>query len=325
MRWLRATALVGTILAVGVARAAAPPQGDSGRRGSDDEGQASRRERVIVRPGIDIPRAGGPELGVAIRDIDQDLAKEHKLASAEGALVQQVRSGSTAEKAGMKAGDVITEFDGERVRSVRHLQRLVADTPIGRSVRVSVLRDGTKVELSATLQRGSGEIGGGTFEAPDLEELGRDLTDSVRDLPKNFRFYFDDGGELAPRFRGGREPFTWRADPLLPWQPLFEGPATGRLGAIVQELTPQLGEFFGAKDGVLVVTVNPDTPAARAGLKAGDVVTSVDGKPVQDTVGLVRLLRGAADGAEVSLGVVRAHKTVTLRVRLVGQKPGRPA
>ena len=322
MRVLKAAALVGAILSAGAALAAAGPQGEAKKPGQGEKGPAVERERVIVRPDVRIARAGDSELGVTLRDLDQAAAREHKLATAEGALVQQVRGGSPAEKAGIKAGDVISEFDGERVRSVRQLQRLIGDTPAGRSIRLTVVRDGKKIELSATLARASGEIGG-LSEPFDLEGLNRDLRESTRDLPRNFRFYFDDRGLRSPGLREDPQQFEWSVPQPRP--PLLGGPAAGRLGAVVQDLTPQLGKFFGAKEGVLVVTVNPDTPAARAGLEAGDVVTSVDGKAVTDAGSLVRMLRDQADGEEVALGVLRDHKPVTLKVRLLSRRPGRPA
>ncbi len=84
----------------------------------------------------------------------------------------------------------------------------------------------------------------------------------------------------------------------------------------MQELTPQLEEYFGVKEGVLVATVNPDSPGASAGLKAGDVITHVNGTAVGSPDALVRAIREPADGAEISLGIVRDKKAQTLKVKL---------
>lgn len=107
--------------------------------------------------------------------------------------------------------------------------------------------------------------------------------------------------------------------PLYRWS---EG--AGRLGAVVQELTPQLGEHFGAKDGVLVASVSPDTPAARAGLKAGDVITAVEGKPVKDVNGLVALVREHPAGKEIAIEILRDRKPQTLKVMLLSPGRARP-
>jgi hypothetical protein len=55
----------------------------------------------------------------------------------------------------MKKGDIITDFDGEHVRSARHLSRLVAETPEGRTVKTAVLREGKRVDLSVTPESGT--------------------------------------------------------------------------------------------------------------------------------------------------------------------------
>ena len=92
----------------------------------------------------------GAQLGVSVRELDAEQAK-----SQSGAVVDEVRAGSAAEKAGIKKGDVITEFDGERVRGVRHLTRLVTETPDGRTVKAAVVREGKRVDLSVTPDSGS--------------------------------------------------------------------------------------------------------------------------------------------------------------------------
>jgi serine protease Do len=89
----------------------------------------------------------------------------------------------------------------------------------------------------------------------------------------------------------------------------------GRLGVAIQSLTPQLAEFFGTTDGVLVTTVREESPAARAGIKAGDVITSIDGKPVGSPRDLIEAIRGDAS-ADVKISYVRDRKSVDVQVKL---------
>ena len=75
-------------------------------------------------------------------------------------------------------------------------------------------------------------------------------------------------------------------------------PGRGRLGIGIQELTPQLGEFFGTDKGVLVTSVQADSPAAKAGLKAGDVITALGDAPVSSPSDLMRAVRRADEGSD---------------------------
>jgi len=243
----------------------------------------------------------GVELGVSIQDLD---AKQQ--ATASGALVQEVREGSPGAKAGMKKGDIITDFDGEHVRSARHLSRLVAETPEGRTVKTAVLREGKRVDLSVTPE--SGTHAGRRIERefefkvppPDVF-AGRPGDDEMMGPgPGSRKFFFD----VRPPKGGGPGDFMWFA------------PGRARLGVGIEELTPQLADYFGTKDGVLVTSVEPDTPAAKAGLKAGDVITSVNGKAVSDGGELIEAVQSADDGAEVTVGYVRDKKAATAKATL---------
>ncbi|SFA94743.1 serine protease Do [Poseidonocella pacifica] len=91
-------------------------------------------------------------LGVRIQDVTDDVAEAMGLESASGALVTDVPEGPAAE-AGMKAGDVITQFDGVEVADTRELVRQVGNTEVGKSVRVLVNREGQTVTLKVTLGR----------------------------------------------------------------------------------------------------------------------------------------------------------------------------
>jgi len=91
-------------------------------------------------------------LGVGIQPVTPDLAKSFGRAETTGALVSSVSGGSPAERAGLKSGDIITEYDGRKVERASDLPRAVAGTPVGREVRLSVIRDGKPVTLSARIE-----------------------------------------------------------------------------------------------------------------------------------------------------------------------------
>jgi len=91
-------------------------------------------------------------LGVSLQQITKELAESFKLPSAEGGLVGSVVKGSPAEKAGIKRGDVIIEFDGKKISKMRSLPSIVAMTPIGQKVKIKVIRDGKVKTLKAKIE-----------------------------------------------------------------------------------------------------------------------------------------------------------------------------
>ncbi len=234
-------------------------------------GQSRGRELTVLS-------GRGGELGVRITD-----------ASSGGVEGQEVPPDSAADKAGMKRGDVIVEFDGERVRSGRQFARLVQETPAGKTVKATIVRNGQRQDLQLTPSEGRRDsaviIGGDRF--PDAWGDRRDL-DWLRDLPFNFNnFSFD----------------------YLP------GMSGSRLGVTVDELTHQLADYFGAKDGVLVTGVTDGSAAARAGIKAGDVITSINGEHVTSRSDLVSALR-RADNEDVTVGIVRDKKETSVKAKI---------
>ena len=243
----------------------------------------------------------GAQLGVSVRDLDAEQAKGQS-----GAVVEDVRAGSAAEKAGIKKGDVIAEFDGERVRGVRHLTRLVTETPDGRTVKAAVLREGTRVDLSVT---------------PDSGTLaGTDRNFELLVPPMRFeRKLPHDGGDMTwavPRMPDGAWAFKGRPGELFGFKS-----EKGRLGVRVQELDGQLGEYFGTSSGVLVNSVDGDSPAAKAGLKAGDVITAVNGKAVAEPTDLIEAVQAVEDGATLTIDYTRDKKAQSTKAALPPQEP----
>jgi S1-C subfamily serine protease len=294
---LAAAAIPAAVLAVG-------PAIGGQTKGAKPEGQADRTLTLAAGPDVQVLGLGGPEIGVTIRDGDKG----------EGVIVNDVRNGSPASKAGIKAGDTIIEFDGEKVRSSRQLTRLVQESLAGRSAKIAVMRDGKRVDLAVTPEARAGGAWSGAFQG-DIDQLRQELGDQLREVPRQGdQFQF---GGNAYRFR---MPAPGQLEMIPPegWSRSFEGflQPGGRLGAAVQEMTPQLATYFGAKEGVLVTAVTDGSAAAKAGLKAGDVVTAVNDKGVKTSADLVRALSEAGDVTEVAIAIVRDHKPMTVKAKL---------
>ena len=92
----------------------------------------------------------------------------------------------------------------------------------------------------------------------------------------------------------------------------------GWIGVSIQELTPELARSFGLKEaeGVLVSSVNPGDPAEKAGLQAGDIITSFDGKPISDLSDLPRTVATTAPGQTVEIKVVRDGREKTMFIKV---------
>jgi len=269
-------------------------------RADDRPGRDDRRGREVT-----VLAGRGASIGVSISEA---LPAEAGGQPAAGVLVDEVRPDSPADRAGVKRGDRIVEFDGERVRSTRQFSRLVQESTPGRAVTAAIVRDGRRSDVQITpteTDRRRDVIISGDF-GDYMRDLGRDLGRLGDRLP-NFDFNFDFD---MPGLMSGR-----------------------RLGVTVSELTSQLAEHFGVRDGLLVTSVTEGSPASRAGLKAGDVITSINGRRVDSRDDLLRELRDAnrdarSGSSEVTIGIVRDKQETTVRATIESiRRPlrGRPA
>ena len=235
---------------------------------------------------------GGGHLGISVRDVEASDAKDAKA----GVVIEDVSQGGPADKAGMKSGDTITEFDGERVRSTVQFTRLVRETPDGRSVPVVLSRGGQRVAVTVTPDR-----------AGLLDDFGMRFLDTPsRMLLPTPALPTPPAPPRAPRAVRPSEPlelFSWVRSP-------------GRLGITMENLDTQLAEYFGVKDGVLVKSVNEGSAAAKAGLKAGDVITSINGRHIYDSSDVTRALDRIESTGEFTLDVTRDRKTQTLKGKI---------
>ncbi len=311
MNFLKTTALTAALVAAGASGA---PFGPAVHGQTRAERPPTARVRVTEAPepsAVQFMRGGSSEIGVTIRDLADEETKGAK-AVARGALITALTEGGPAETAGMKKGDILTDFDGERIRGARHFARVVEETPVGRRVEAVVNRDGQRMTL--TVQTRSGRSGFRLLS--DMAPRLRDFGVFKFDMPSLPVPPVAPAPPSAPAPRVAPGPPATPAPPALPDVFRYFSGSASRLGITVDDLSSQLAEYFGTKDGVLVSSVSDNSVAAKAGLKAGDVITSFNNDPVTSTSELRRRIQRVNEGAEFTIGVLRDKKPMTLKGKL---------
>ncbi|MGA7828737.1 MAG: DegQ family serine endoprotease [Geobacteraceae bacterium] len=125
-------------------------------------------------------------LGVSIQPVTEDIAASFGLKKEVGALVNEVVAGSPAAKAGIKQGDIILAVDGNEIKDVSQLQRLVGDLSVGKRVEMKVFRDGKDLKLPLVI--GNADSSSAKEQAtPEDQQPATWLGMSVQDLPREMR------------------------------------------------------------------------------------------------------------------------------------------
>jgi serine protease Do len=224
-------------------------------------------------------KQSGSYLGIGVAEITTERAKALNLGEERGVEITRVEEGSPAEQGGLKTGDVVLEYNGERIEGVEQFMRVVRETPPGRQVKLLLSRSGsTQTAVVKTGARKSWPSNAQAFEFPRTLHFPE-----VRmpDVP--------------------RSNVTWRSTTL---------------GIEAESLDSQLATFFGVKEGVLVRSVIKGSAAERAGLRAGDVITKVDDTVVSTPREVTSATRAAGSKRTVTLTLVREKREMTITVAL---------
>ena len=238
---------------------------------------------------------GGGFLGVYAENISRENMSRYHVNQVRGVGVTQVIKDSPAEKAGLRKDDVILRLDGENVSSVRKLNRLVSEMAPDQTVKLSISRGGSEQEVTATIGKRNTTSFAGDFLP------GSKIWKWEGTHPKMFKWegplpgdkdLFDNNGDFAFSLSNSR-----------------------RIGVSTMELTKQLADYFGIAGGkgVLVTSVTDNGPAAKAGVRAGDVITAVDGEAVDSPGDISRVINRKKDG-DITLTIIRNKSQQTIRV-----------
>ncbi len=241
-------------------------------------------------------------LGVQTVEISKENYAKFGLAQARGVGVEKVLENSPAANAGVQVGDVIIGFEGEEIKGTAKLTRLIAEVAPDQTAKITVLRGGTEREFSVVI---------GKRETPPMPNGALSGFYGLPSVP-----------ELAAP---GKSP-TARSFPLLTDENnvfIQRATANRQIGIGVTVLTEQLGDYFGVPEGrgLLINNIRENSPAANAGLKAGDVIVEAEGREVLKQTDLTRAVNLKKEG-DISLTIVRNRNPQTLRVTPENSKTG---
>ena len=227
-------------------------------------------------------------LGVDISDVTTERLSALKLKEEKGVEVTMVDQDAPAGKAGIKEHDVILTMNGAAIESGAQLRRMIHEMPPGRIVTFGLSRDGQPVSVKV-----------------QLADKGKEFAMAGHNM-NNFHVHV---------------PEIHIPDIDIPSINMVMVTSSARSGLMVENITPQLGEFFGVKNGngVLVRSVEKGSRAEKAGFHAGDVIVKVDDQPVHDTSDFMHAVK-SRNGAAISVGVVRDKKEQNLNLSLPDKK-----
>jgi len=200
-------------------------------------------------------------LGVTVQALNKELADSFGLESTHGALINEITNGSPADKAGLQRGDIILSYDGRQIDELNDLPRLVAATPVDKTVDLTIFRDGKERTVKVTI---------GKLAEGDQAVASGDRASGVT------------------------------------------------VGITAANLTPELVKRFSLEggEGILITKIAPDSPAAAANLRVGDLIVEVDGKTINTVEDFEKIIGKMPEGKVLRLLIQRKatllYTTLTL-------------
>lgn len=236
-------------------------------------------------------------LGIELRNVSDDQVATLKLKEARGVEITGMDHDGPACKGGLQLHDVILQMNGQNIENQDQLRRVLREIPAGRQVTLLVSRDGQQ----RTLQ----------IQTANREEVEREAWEKHYTVPE------PSGSSSAFLSHSGSSFLSPSHSPVPKGTHSFLGTSmlvsSSYTGARLEVMGPQLAEFFGAQDsaGLLVRSVEPNSPAADAGMRAGDVVIRINSLPVVSGSDWSKIIHENR-GKTVNVVVLRDKKEQTL-------------
>ncbi|MFZ5979452.1 MAG: PDZ domain-containing protein [Candidatus Zixiibacteriota bacterium] len=218
-------------------------------------------------------------LGVYTQTVDDDLTEAFDLPVKYGAIINEVVEDSPADEAGLQEDDIIVEINGKKIRDSDDLINMIQDSEPGDKISVTLMTGDNKEK---TIEIVLGERKTRNYKVWTSDD------DEDFDLGNHGFYFFSDDGKSS------------------------------YIGVTLTDLSDQLAEFFGVSEdkGVLINSVEKDSPAEKAGLKAGDVIVEVDSETVEDSQDVQKIIRSMDVGDIAKITVLRDKSQRTFDVEI---------
>ena len=256
-------------------------------------------------------------LGIEFHDAAEELTAGLKPRGAHGVEIVMVDHDGPAGKAGLRAHDLLVGLNGQPIASAEALRRLIHDAGAGGQVSLSVLRNGRPLTLNVQLaardevaREAMARLAASTL-ATSPASLTQPAPPASEGADTGFaeRYPAEETPSVTPTTSNGG---SLHAQGFI-GSMLHSGPVTG---AVLDAMEPQLASYFGAPQGtgLLVHSVVPGSPAAEAGLHAGDIVLRADFAVLRSPTDWTRHVH-AAKGHAITLAVLRDRHELTLTLQ----------
>lgn len=223
-------------------------------------------------------------LGIVPEEVTSDVAADYGVAAGQGVLIEETVGGSPADDAGLRANDILVSINGSRLTGPSELR-----------VQLQKYKEGDEVSL--VYMRG-----------------GKERTASVKlaDSDSGEDFNWSWGGTPVP-------PMAPRAPQVFKWDSR-ESNKSAFAGIVTQELSSGLKSYFKVEGGALVSEVVEKSPAEKAGLKAGDIITKIGAESVDDQSDVSDVIRDLDPDQTVDFHIIREGKSMVIPVTLTNRK-----
>jgi len=272
---------------------------------ADDMGAPVGQQMFAAAMGEAHSRGAQGYLGVETRDVSEDQLAALKLKEARGAEITNLDHDGPACKAGMRVHDVILQMNGQAVDGEEHLRRMLKDMPVGRTVSFVISRDGQTQTMTMT--------------TADRRTVGLQAWEQHYSVPAPGPSGVVRGNAFLDPGKSGTAAAQKEHKDLLGTETILL--SSSFTGAKLEVMGPQLAEFFGALDGggLLVRSVDGNSPAEEAGMKAGDVVVKINSIPVSNGTDWTKTVHDNR-GKPVPVVVLRDKREQTLTLTPDGKK-----
>jgi serine protease Do len=249
-------------------------------------------------------------LGIDVRDVSDEQIPVLKLKDAHGAEIIRVDHDGPAGKMGLREHDVVVQMNGSAIDGEDQIRRMLRETAPGRTVALTIYRDGEKLTLTAQMANRT-EV---ERQAWELHLAVPPPQPPPAGVPSE-----EQAAALNPAATAAPVPSSKSSKGFL--STLLPSPSY--TGLMLERIGPQLAQFFGVPrgSGLLVKNVDRNSPAEMAGVKAGDVVLRADTKAVGTMTDWTKAVR-EAKGRPVTVVVLRDKQEKTVTVTPDSKKRG---